>query len=142
MFIGINRLQNDALQKETDMFQHYLERYSPETGNVFCISPQNIYPSCLSETQEASSTRVVHRRRSRRAVSDGPQKLTATQKCDIATQELEFRKHQMDTHAEQSERVCARYRAMLEEHSLALEELKRFTYEFEREVYSHCSTFQ
>lgn len=76
----------------------------------------------------------MHRRRSRRGGADASQKLTAAQKCDIATRELEKRKREADQHLRESERVCVRYRAMLEEVAATMEELKRFTYEFEREV--------
>lgn len=61
-------------------------------------------------------------------------KLTAEQKCDIASREIEELKAEKHRRTEEHERSSDNYKAAFAEADLRLSELKKRTYEFDREV--------
>uniref|UniRef100_A0A673X4L7 Cilia- and flagella-associated protein 263 n=1 Tax=Salmo trutta TaxID=8032 RepID=A0A673X4L7_SALTR len=62
------------------------------------------------------------------------QRLTLEQKCDVAQRELDETKEDLEKLKESSERVLNNYKATLEEADIRLVEVKKASYEFDRDV--------
>ena len=61
-------------------------------------------------------------------------KLTAEQKCDIATRELDELQEEMERKKEEWERQLDCHQAVVEETKQRMDEIKKHQYEFERDV--------
>ncbi|XP_065828512.1 cilia- and flagella-associated protein 263-like [Oscarella lobularis] len=113
------RQHNDGLYRETDMLEKYLKRVEPK------------------ETPTARRSSVAQdskvRRKSRSQV-EKLLRLTTEQKCDIATRELEELRDEIDKMTEKCEQILDSHRAALEEADIRLAEMKKASYEFERDI--------
>ncbi|KAL6480799.1 hypothetical protein MHYP_G00118320 [Metynnis hypsauchen] len=121
------RLSNAALRAETEMFERYVSR----------LDPRELVPQVLPESLGAvSSTEMGNRRKSkaRRPSQERSQCLTLEQKCDIGQRELDEMRDDLEKLKETSERVVHNYKATIEEADIRLAEVKKASYEFDRDV--------
>jgi hypothetical protein len=82
----------------------------------------------------AASNRYRKRSKSRSTQGDYRMRLTADQKCDIATKEIEELKEDLRRQAEDSEKNLDSYKAISEEADIRLNEFKIEFHEFERDA--------
>lgn len=61
-------------------------------------------------------------------------KLNAEQKCDIAAREIEELRDEIDKSKEDAEKVVDNHKAVMEEADIALAEIKKAMYEFNRDI--------
>ncbi|XP_064611526.1 coiled-coil domain-containing protein 113-like [Liolophura sinensis] len=125
---------NEVLAAETQMFEKFLNRVEPkDAGGVHQSTP---FTGMASTQSNHENVRTVGRKRSKSRSSnmDRSLRLTAEQKCDIAQREIEELREEIDTLKEESEKVLDTYKAIMEEADLRLAEIKKESYEFERDI--------
>ncbi|KAL7862687.1 hypothetical protein SRHO_G00116710 [Serrasalmus rhombeus] len=121
------RLSNAALRPETEMFERYVSR----------LDPRDLVPQVVPDSLGAvSSMEMGNRRKSkaRRPSQERSQRLTLEQKCDIGQRELDEMRDDLQKLKETSERVVHNYKATIEEADVRLAEVKKASYEFDRDV--------
>lgn len=84
--------------------------------------------------QSGTGNRYRKRSKSRSTQGDFRMRLTADQKCDIASKEIEELKDETNKSAEDSEKNLDSYKAILEEADIRINEIKIEMHEFERDV--------
>uniref|UniRef100_H2YDN7 Cilia- and flagella-associated protein 263 n=1 Tax=Ciona savignyi TaxID=51511 RepID=H2YDN7_CIOSA len=120
---------NEVIRSETEMFEKFFRRVEPKETNSF--QPNAKAP--VVHVQEMHN-RGRKRSKSRGSAIDKLLRLTAEQKCDIAQRELEELRDEIDKLKDESERILDNYRAGLEEAELRITEIKKATYEFDRDI--------
>ncbi|XP_062317801.1 coiled-coil domain-containing protein 113 isoform X2 [Osmerus eperlanus] len=121
------RRSNAVLRAETDMYERYINRIDPRD---LVLQPP---PESQGATQPEAGTSRRKSKAKTAAVDCKPQ-LTPEQKCDIAHRELDETREDLEKLKESSERVLHNYKATLEEADIRLVELKKASYEFDRDV--------
>lgn len=120
---------NEILNNETTMFDKYLKRVEPNIG------PGATTISAPAPSQSTHDNRVMRKRsKSKGSGMDRHLKLTAEQKCDIAQREIEELRDEIEKLKEESEKIIDTYKAGMEEGDVRLTELKKSSYEFERDI--------
>jgi len=119
---------NDVLKLETKMFESYLKRVDPKD--------LDLQQAGASQQPAPEPTQRTFRKRSRsRGQSmDRHLKLTAEQKCDIATRELEELRESIERMKECAEKKLDNFRAVMEEADIRYAEVKKAQYEFNRDI--------
>ncbi|XP_078491712.1 cilia- and flagella-associated protein 263-like [Ciona intestinalis] len=120
---------NEVIRSETEMFEKFFRRVEPKETNSF---QPNLHTPVV-HVQEIHN-RGRKRSRSKGSAIDKLLRLTAEQKCDIAQRELEELRDDIDKLKDESERILDNYRAGLEEAELRITEIKKATYEFDRDI--------
>ncbi|KXJ27320.1 coiled-coil domain-containing protein 113 [Exaiptasia diaphana] len=120
---------NEVLRNETSMFEKFLKRVDPKD-----IGIQPAAPSVVQQTIETSHRGLKKRSRSRGPSLDRHLKLTAEQKCDIAQRELEELRDDIQKLKDESEKILDNYKAIMEEAEIRNAEMKKASYEFERDI--------
>merc|ERR1712019_88169 len=121
---------NEVLQIETRMFELYLKRVDPK--DISSAQPGAPAPPSTDASSKQRSLRG--RARSRGLSIDRHLKLTAEQKCDIATRELEELREEIERMKEDAEKKLDNFRAIMEEADLRYVEVKKSQYEFNRDI--------
>ncbi|KAH9505387.1 hypothetical protein Btru_058610, partial [Bulinus truncatus] len=116
---------NEVLITETQMFEKFLQRVDPKDGPLSSVS-------ALSQRADKSLSRL--RSRARSSAIDKSLKLSAEQKCDIAQREIEELHDEINILKENSEKVVDTLKAIMEEADMRLSEIKKESYEFERDI--------
>jgi len=121
---------NDVLASETHMFDKFLNRVEPRdpTGGL----TTNISASVSSIRDERGAPRK--RSKSRSSNLERTLKLTAEQKCDISQREIEELREDIEKDKEESEKTLDHFKAIMEETDMRLSEIKKESYEFERDI--------
>ncbi|XP_066531655.1 cilia- and flagella-associated protein 263-like isoform X2 [Hoplias malabaricus] len=120
------RSSNSALQAENEIFERFISRLDPRDV-VSHVVPESV--------GVVSSMEMVGRRRTFKQHSqERSQCLTLEQKCDIAQRVLEEMRDELKQFRETSERVVHNYKATIEEADIRLTEVKKASYEFERDI--------
>ncbi|XP_076469850.1 cilia- and flagella-associated protein 263-like [Babylonia areolata] len=124
---------NQVLEAETRMFEKYLRRVEPKDASL--LQPSTSYTSG-NQSGRDDLGRVSHRKRSKSRSSnmDRSLKLSAEQKCDIAQREIEELREDIESLKEESEKVLDTYKAIMEEADMRLAEIKKESYEFDRDI--------
>ncbi|RXM29581.1 Coiled-coil domain-containing protein 113 [Acipenser ruthenus] len=122
---------NAAIKAETEVFERYFSR----------IDPKDLLPQPLAEqpllglsAQEFSQFRGRRKSKSRSMTAERLVRLTVEQKCDVAQRELEEMRDALERLKEGSERVLSNYKATVEESEIRMCELKKASYEFDRDI--------
>ncbi|MGH0115781.1 UNVERIFIED_CONTAM: hypothetical protein FKN15_046966 [Acipenser sinensis] len=122
---------NAAIKAETEVFERYFSR----------IDPKDLLPQPLAEqpllglsAQEFSQFRGRRKSKSRSMTAERLVRLTVEQKCDVAQRELEEMRDALERQKEGSERVLSNYKATIEESEIRMCELKKASYEFDRDI--------
>ncbi|KAJ7997807.1 hypothetical protein DPEC_G00215960 [Dallia pectoralis] len=106
------RRSNVLLRAETDMYERYISR----------LDPRDVVPLSESTGRAVGSQLEI----------GGC--LTLEEKCDVAQRELDDMREDLEKLKESSERVLHNYKATLEEADIRLVEVKKASYEFDRDV--------
>ncbi|XP_015223432.1 cilia- and flagella-associated protein 263 [Lepisosteus oculatus] len=125
---------NGVLKAETEMFQRYISRLDPKDLAPAAAAEPTLGVSQAEVTQGQGQARGRSKSKSRSFTAERLQRLTVEQKCDVAQRELEETREDLGRLKEASERVLNNYRATTEEADIRLVEIKKATYEFERDV--------
>jgi len=111
---------NEILQHETEMFEKYIKRIT------------------MVDEEDPNSKRTALDGKSRKkAKAKGADKLlqlTADQKCDIAQHETDVLVSEMEKMSVDAERMLDNHTANLEELDIRMNEIKKYLYEFERDI--------
>ncbi|CDQ59511.1 unnamed protein product [Oncorhynchus mykiss] len=125
------RRSNAVLRAETDMYERYISR----------LDPRDLVPQPLSDSLGAAAASQLEigggrgrKMKTRTTALEQLQRLTLEQKCDVAQRELDETKEDLEKLKESSERVLHNYKATLEEADIQLVEVKKASYEFDRDV--------
>lgn len=121
---------NEVLEIETHMFEQYLRRVDPK--DLSAVQTGAPPPTSTDTSSKQRSLRA--RSRSRGQSIDRHLKLTAEQKCDIATRELEELREEIERMKEDAEKKLDNFRAIMEEADLRYVEVKKSQYEFNRDI--------
>lgn len=123
---------NEVLAAETQMFDKFLNRVEPRdtTGG---IGSQLSTPGA-GIREDRTAKRGMSRSKSRGSTLDRSMKLTAEQKCDIAQREIEELREDIEKDKEESEKTLDHFKAIMEETDMRLSEMKKESYEFERDI--------
>ncbi|XP_038078139.1 coiled-coil domain-containing protein 113-like [Patiria miniata] len=121
---------NKVFQNETIMFEKYLKRVEPNL--TAAATTTAVAPTPSQSTHDA---RVMRKRsKSKGSGVDKHLKLNAEQKCDIAQREIEELREEIDKLKEDAEKILDTYKAVMEEADVRLSELKKSSYEYERDI--------
>ncbi|XP_066927091.1 cilia- and flagella-associated protein 263-like [Clytia hemisphaerica] len=119
---------NEILKIETKMFESHLKRVDPKD-----LTDQNA--GSIQSVPDPVATKTFRKRsRSRGHSIDRNLKLSAEQKCDIATRELEELRESIDKMKEVAEKKLDNFKAIMEEADIRHSEVKKTQYEFKRDV--------
>ncbi|XP_046545033.1 coiled-coil domain-containing protein 113-like [Haliotis rubra] len=123
---------NEVLAAETQMFEKFLKRVEPKDMPGVVVQPT----MGALQSQSTQEMRGVGRKRSKSRSSnlDKSLKLTAEQKCDIAQREIEELREEIEKLKEDSEKIMDTYKAIMEEADMRLAEMKKDSYEFDRDI--------
>ncbi|XP_068691858.1 cilia- and flagella-associated protein 263-like [Montipora foliosa] len=121
---------NDVLKNETTMFEKYLKRVDPKDIKLQQAATQGPTQPVI----ESSHRGLRKKSRSRGPSLDRHLKLTAEQKCDIAQRELEELRDEIEKLKDESEKILDNFRAVMEEADIRSAEVKKSSYEFERDI--------
>ncbi|XP_046340431.1 coiled-coil domain-containing protein 113-like [Haliotis rufescens] len=123
---------NEVLAAETQMFEKFLKRVEPKDVPGVAVQPT----LGALQSQSTQEMRGVGRKRSKSRSSnlDKSLKLTAEQKCDIAQREIEELREEIEKLKEDSEKIMDTYKAIMEEADMRLAEMKKDSYEFDRDI--------
>ncbi|XP_065913528.1 cilia- and flagella-associated protein 263-like [Dysidea avara] len=120
---------NEALQKETQIFEKYLKRIDPKDFH------QRITMANAHLTQhDVGKVRKKGKSRVSSTAERGLMKLSVEQKCDIATKEVDILREEMARKDKEYEQLLDSYKATTAEAEIRHGEVKKETYEFERDV--------
>ena len=119
---------NEVLNIETSMFESFLKRVDPKD--------LVLQQTGVSQQPALENTQRTFRKRSRsRGQSlDKNLKLTAEQKCDIATRELDELKESIEIMKDVAEKKLNTFRAVMEEGDIRYSEVRKAQYEFNRDI--------
>jgi len=120
---------NDVLAAETQMFEKFLNRVEPRDGAGGIGSQLSTPGAGIPRVEQRKS-----RSKSRSSNIDKSLKLTAEQKCDISQREIEELREDIEKDKEESEKTLDHFKAIMEETDMRLSEMKKESYEFERDI--------
>lgn len=121
---------NVILKTETQMFESFLKRVDPRDFGL-----QQAGISQPAPPEQSSRTFIRKQRsRSRGNSVDKHLKLSAEQKCDIATRELEELREAIEEMKEIAEKKLDNFWAVMEEADIRYAEVKKAQYEFNRDI--------
>ncbi|KAK2141456.1 hypothetical protein LSH36_1095g00096 [Paralvinella palmiformis] len=123
---------NEVLATETQMFDKYLKRVDKDM--TFHQAPTTLMATPSQSTHDLGGRVSRKRSKSRSSTMDRTLRLSAEQKCDIALREIEEYREELEKLHEESERIMDNFKAIMEECDLRLAEMKKASYEFERDV--------
>ncbi|KAK3086713.1 hypothetical protein FSP39_022367 [Pinctada imbricata] len=125
--------ENMVLATETQMFEKYLKKNEPK--DTMGLPPPGTSGG-LTPSGSQDGRLAVNRKRSKSRSSNLSQslRLTTEQKCDIAQKEIDDLREEFDQLKENCEKVLDTYKAIMEEADLRLAEIKKESYEFERDI--------
>lgn len=123
---------NNILKTETQMFESYSKRVDPK--DLGLISGGNQQQQLSTGPPEPSTRTYRKRSRSRGSSVDRHLKLSAEQKCDIATRELEELREAIEKMKEIAEKKLDNFWAVMEEADIRYTEVKKAQYEFKRDI--------
>ncbi|KAJ8343873.1 hypothetical protein SKAU_G00312020 [Synaphobranchus kaupii] len=116
------RLSNAALQAETEMFERFIRRQEAKDESAHSDSQGGIFQDIgMCQGRKARLAQEKHR-------------LTTEQKCDVAEREYDTVREELKHLKESSERQLHSHQATLEEAEIRLIEVKKASYEFDRDV--------
>ncbi|XP_063686995.1 coiled-coil domain-containing protein 113-like isoform X2 [Bolinopsis microptera] len=120
------RNENDKLEKETGILTKYLKR----------VDPKDIQTQIKEASPVQQDVVRVHKRRSRSRTGSTERllKLTTEQKCDIAQREHDELREEINKFKHETEKILDTYRATREEAEIRLAEMKKSSYEFNRDI--------
>ncbi|CAH1780224.1 unnamed protein product [Owenia fusiformis] len=122
---------NDVLRAETEMFEKYTHYVEPKEA----AQVQTAMSTSSSMSQHEMGRGIGRKRsKSRSSNMDKALRLTAEQKCDIAQREIEESRDVVEKLKDDSEKVLDTYKAIMEEADMRLAEIKKTSYEFERDI--------
>jgi hypothetical protein len=113
--------ENEALERENALFDTYLERAKRRVN------------SGAHEEDEVAETPVTKSKK-KEAKKVGQTEVTIDQKTEIAQQEVEDLKDEIETTKEKSEKLLDRLLAITEECDMRIAQVKKDVYEFRREI--------
>ncbi|KAG9340782.1 hypothetical protein JZ751_020374 [Albula glossodonta] len=117
------RLSNAAFRAETELLEQFIRRQQAKDD------------TCLSDGLEGIFQVDVGMCRGRKArLAQEKYRLTMEQKCDIAERECEALREDLDTVRDTSEKLLHGHQATMEEAEIRMMELKKASYEFDRDV--------
>lgn len=134
------------LTLENQIFEKYQKKLEPfmlaaiagTSSSSLATTPSgSMYDLTGAGTGQGPSTgggRYRKRSKSRSTQGDFRMRLTADQKCDIASKEIEELKEEMNRVTEDVERSSDSYNAVLEEAEIRINDIKAEIREFERDV--------
>ncbi len=125
---------------ENQIFDKFFKKQEPfiniQTGGTTSNSLSTTPSGSVHDVPSSSQGRLNRRRsKSRSIAGDFRMRLTAEQKCDIATKEIEELRAEMKKMDEDAEKDLDTQRAILEEADVRFNESKKDLYEFERDIY-------
>ncbi|KAJ8417457.1 hypothetical protein AAFF_G00286840 [Aldrovandia affinis] len=117
------RRSNAALQAETKMFELFIRRQEAKDGSSLSDGPGGAFQLDMGMCcgRKARLAQEKHR-------------LTMEQKCDVAEREYDAVRADLQTLRHSSERLLHSHKATLEEAEIRLMEVKKASYEFDRDV--------
>ncbi|KAK2564595.1 Coiled-coil domain-containing protein 113 [Acropora cervicornis] len=121
---------NEVLKNETTMFEKFLKRVDPKDIGLQQAATQGPSQPVIEIGLRGSRKKS----RSRGPSLDRHLKLTAEQKCDIAQRELEELRDEIEKLKDESEKILDNFRAVMEEADIRSAEVKKSSYEFERDI--------
>ncbi|XP_005090523.1 coiled-coil domain-containing protein 113 [Aplysia californica] len=121
---------NEVLAAETQMFEKFLNRVEPRDTAGGLGSHVSTPGAGMREDRGTNRKRS----KSRSSNLDRSLKLTAEQKCDIAQREIEELREDIEKDKEESEKTLDHFKAIMEETDMRLSEMKKESYEFERDI--------
>ena len=113
------------LSKENQNFSNYLKRVEPSES----VANRSM---AVNKVSVGESTKIGRKKSKTARISVEVLQLSAEQKCDIATSELEEIYKQIDLMKEDAERKLDAHHAAIEETEISLSELKKSRHEYER----------
>jgi len=128
---------NEVLSTETQMFEKYLKRVEPK--DLVGPTPTTLAAPTPSQSSNdltgISGGRGARKRsKSRSSTMDRTLRLSAEQKCDIAQREIEAYREAIEKLRDDSEKILDTFKAIIEEADIRSAEIKKASYEFERDV--------
>ncbi|XP_019895792.1 coiled-coil domain-containing protein 113 isoform X2 [Esox lucius] len=125
------RRSNALLRAESDMYERYISR----------LDPREMVPRLLSDSLATATGSQLEigggqgrTLKTQTMAVEQLQCLTLKQKCDVAQRELDEMTEDLDKLKESSERVLQKHKATIEEADIRLVEVKKASYEFDRDV--------
>ena len=110
-FMIYYRRANDVLGAETQMFEKFLKRVEPKDGGgVQQITTVQTTPSHSTHDLAGGGRMGRKRSKSRSSTMDRTLRLSAEQKCDIASREIEEFREEIERLREESEKVVDTYK--------------------------------
>lgn len=122
---------NDVLGAETQMFEKFLGRVEPKDASGGIGSQLSTPGGGVSQEKGQIKRKSM---KSRSSAMNSALKLTAEQKCDIAQREIEELREDIEKDKEESEKTLDHFKAIMEETEMRLSEMKKESYEFERDI--------
>lgn len=120
---------NEALLKETQIFEKSLKRIDPKD-----LQKVTLANTQLTQHEIGKFSRKKGKIRTSSHTERGLLKLSVEQKCDIATREVEILREEMARKDKEYEQLLDSYKATSAEAEIRLGEVKKEAYEFERDV--------
>ncbi|CAF0715043.1 unnamed protein product [Brachionus calyciflorus] len=135
---------NQMLTIENQIFDKYYKKIEPfflatiagTSSSSLTTTPSGSMYDLSGGQQQQPSTGGRYRKRSKSRSTQGDfrMRLTADQKCDIASKEIDELREESRKANEESEKNLDSYKAILEEADLRINEIKIEMHEFERDV--------
>lgn len=122
---------NDVLAAETQMFEKFLARVEPKDPAGGVGSQLSTPGGGMREEKRQIQRKST---KSRSGQLNSALKLTAEQKCDISQREIEELREDIEKDKEESEKTLDHFKAIMEETEMRLSEMKKESYEFERDI--------
>ncbi|XP_035251242.1 coiled-coil domain-containing protein 113 [Anguilla anguilla] len=116
------RQSNAALRAETEMFERFIRRQEAKDDSALSDGLGGIFQDMgMCQGRKARLAQEKHR-------------LTMEQKCDVAEREHDTMREELQHLKESSERQLHSHQATMEEAEIRLSEVKKASYEFDRDV--------
>jgi predicted RNase H-like nuclease (RuvC/YqgF family) len=109
--------KNEQLERENALFASYLERVAPSTGAEEDDAPE------ATPTAKKGKSKVVL-----------PKEVALEQKTELAQQEVDDLKDEIELTKAESEKLLDRLQAITEECDMRIAQVKKDVYEFRREI--------
>ncbi|KAJ8252161.1 hypothetical protein COCON_G00214730 [Conger conger] len=116
------RRSNAALRVETEMFERFIRRQGTKDDGALFDGPGGLFQEMgMCQSRKARLAQEKHR-------------LTMEQKCDVSEREYDTMWDELQHLKESSERQMHLHQATLEEAEVRLSEVKKASFEFDRDV--------
>jgi hypothetical protein len=109
--------RNEALERENALFASYLERVAPSSG-----AEEDELPVEIPTTKKGKSKAAI------------PKEVSLEQKTELAQQEVDDLKDEIELTKAESEKLLDRLQAITEECDMRIAQVKKDVYEFRREI--------